>query len=113
MADAIPVFIKPSEDLVSEATESKQLSGMEQPRLNPLFMFRWEESQNSHVLLYPEGVVKLSGSAGEIIGRCDGARSIDQIVSDLKIAFKTDDDVLESDVRKFMELAYAKGWIVV
>lgn len=98
---------------MSAATESSQLSGREQPRLNPMFMFRWEESQNAHVLLYPEGVVKLNDSAGEIIGRCDGVKSIDQIVSDLKISFNTDDDDIESGVRNFMEVAYAKGWIVV
>lgn len=98
---------------MSDVAEDRQLSGKEQPRLNPLFMFRWEESQNSHVLLYPEGVVKLNGSAGEIIGRCDGVKSIDQITAQLKAEFATDDADIESGVRQFMEVAYAKGWLVI
>jgi len=39
------------------------------------------------VLLYPEGLVKLNGSAGEIMTRCDGERSIAAIVTDLERAF--------------------------
>jgi pyrroloquinoline quinone biosynthesis protein D len=104
---------------VSESAASEEqhpaFSGKEQPRLNPMFMFRWEESQNSHVLLYPEGVVKLNGSAGEIIGRCDGQRSIEQIVAELKTTFATGGDgaEIENGVHKFMETAHAKGWLVV
>jgi len=26
--------------------------------INPLYLFRWEEPQQSHVLLYPEGIVE-------------------------------------------------------
>ncbi len=98
---------------MSDVAEDRQLSGKEQPRLNPLFMFRWEESQNAHVLLYPEGVVKLNGSASTIIGRCDGVKSIDQIAAELKAEFVTDDADIESGVRQFMEVAHAKGWLVV
>lgn len=101
----------------SAASEEQRpaFSGKEQPRLNPLFMFRWEESQNSHVLLYPEGVVKLNGSAGEIIGRCDGQRSIEQIIAELKTTFAASGDgaEIENGVRTFMETAHAKGWLVV
>ena len=31
------------------------------------FRLQWEPAQNAHVLLYPEGMVKLNGSAGEIL----------------------------------------------
>ena len=27
------------------------------PELNPMFLFRWEDTQDSYVLLYPEGLV--------------------------------------------------------
>ena len=33
------------------------------------FRFQWEPAQQAHVLLYPEGMVKLPGSAGEIMKR--------------------------------------------
>lgn len=102
-----------TEQFVTDTTERPKLQGTECPRLNPMFMFRWEASQDSHVLLYPEGVVKLNATAGEIIGRCDGARSIDDIIGDLKSEFASDSEEIESGVRNFMEVAHAKGWIVV
>ena len=40
------------------------------------FRLQWEPAQEAHVLLYPEGMVKLNGSAGEIMKRCDGARTV-------------------------------------
>lgn len=94
--------------------QQSAFSGKEQPHLNPMFMFRWEESQNAHVLLYPEGVVKLNGSAGEIIGRCDGQRTIDQIIAELGTTFAAGGQSAEiaDGVHKFMETAHAKGWLV-
>ena len=75
----------------------------------PGFRFQWEEAQNAHVLLYPVGMVKLSESAGAILGRCDGARSLENIVSSLQEAFPGAD--LESDVVEFLETAHDRGWI--
>ena len=37
------------------------------PVLGRGFRLQWEQVQNTHVLLYPEGMVKLNGSAGEIM----------------------------------------------
>ena len=37
---------------------------------------QWEPAQEAHVLLYPEGMVKLNGSAGQIMSRCDGVRTV-------------------------------------
>jgi pyrroloquinoline quinone biosynthesis protein D len=44
------------------------------PALASMFRLQWEEVQQSWVLLYPEGMVKLNGSAGEIIKRLDGKK---------------------------------------
>ena len=38
-----------------------------QPRVGSGFRLQWEPAQDCHVLLYPEGMVKLNGSAGEIM----------------------------------------------
>jgi pyrroloquinoline quinone biosynthesis protein D len=73
------------------------------------YRFQWEPAQQAHVLLYPEGMVKLSGSAGEILKRVDGTRSLDQIVQDLEQTFPGVD--LRNDVIEFLEAAYGKGWI--
>ena len=46
--------------------------------------FQWEPAQDCHVLLFPEGMVKLPGSGGEIFKRIDGARSLNAIVAALE-----------------------------
>ena len=77
--------------------------------LHRQFRFQWEPAQQSFVLLYPEGMVKLPGSAGEIMKRLDGTKSLDEIVKDLEAAFPGVE--LRSDVVEFLEIAHGKGWI--
>ena len=77
--------------------------------LHRQFRFQWEAKQDCFVLLYPEGMVKLPGSAGEIMKRVDGTRSVDEIVEDLEASFPGTD--LRADVIEFLEIAHGKGWI--
>ncbi|MGR8947378.1 MAG: pyrroloquinoline quinone biosynthesis peptide chaperone PqqD [Gammaproteobacteria bacterium] len=79
------------------------------PKLAPTFRFQWEEAQNCYVLLYPEGMVNLSGSAGEILKRCDGETTVEGILSDLQTAFPDAD--IEKDVYNFIGHAYDNGWL--
>lgn len=82
----------------------------ERPRLARLFRLQWEPVQQAHVLLYPEGMVKLNLSAAEILLRCDGASAVEQIVTELEAAFCTRG--LEPEVRAFMADARQRGWLV-
>ena len=77
--------------------------------LHRQYRFQWEPAQESFVLLFPEGMVKLPGSAGEIMKRLDGTRTADDIVNDLEAAFPGTD--LRADVIGFLEIAHGKGWI--
>ena len=79
------------------------------PALGRGFRLQWEPAQKAHVLLYPEGMVKLNGSAGEIMKRCDGARTVAEIVTDLETTFATTG--LEKDVHAFMNMAVEKRWL--
>lgn len=79
------------------------------PRIGHGFRLQWEPAQNAYVLLYPEGMVKLNGSAGEILKRCDGQRSVQEIVADLEVAFGAAG--LMQDVTSFMEIASARNWL--
>lgn len=79
------------------------------PAIAPRFRFQWEEVQKCHVILYPEGMVKLSASAGEIMKHCDGRSSVGELIQVLKDQFPGAD--LDHDVRKFLEAAYDNGWI--
>lgn len=79
------------------------------PRIRKGFRLQWERAQNAHVLLYPEGMVKLNASAGEILSRCSGELTAAQIVSDLERAFSREG--LAGDVQHFLAFALERGWI--
>jgi len=79
------------------------------PAIGKGFRLQWESAQSAHVLLYPEGMIKLNGSAGEIMKRCDGARTIADITTDLELCFATSG--LDADVAAFVSMALAKNWL--
>jgi pyrroloquinoline quinone biosynthesis protein D len=78
-------------------------------KLKPIFRLQWEPVQNAHVLLYPEGMVKLNQSAGEILKRCDGTHDIETLIDELKKVFDTPD--LGDEVRLFVAEAERRGWL--
>ena len=73
------------------------------------FRFQWEPAQNCHVLLYPEGMVKLNQSASEILLLCDGTRTVGEIVSALEAKFNASG--LEADVRSMLQEATRRNWL--
>jgi pyrroloquinoline quinone biosynthesis protein D len=70
---------------------------------------QWEPAQNAWVLLYPEGMVRLSESAGEIMKRIDGTADVQALITGLEHAFPGAD--LRADVLEFLEVAVERGWI--
>jgi pyrroloquinoline quinone biosynthesis protein D len=79
------------------------------PRVAKMFRLQWEEVQQTWVLLYPEGMVKLNPSAGEIMKRCNGERSTAEIVAELEQAFGSTG--LRDDVLAFLNMARQQHWI--
>jgi pyrroloquinoline quinone biosynthesis protein D len=79
------------------------------PAVGTGFRLQWEPAQEAHVLLYPEGMVKLSDSAAAIMQRVDGRRSVDALIGDLERAFAGAE--LRQDVLDFLETARDGGWI--
>ncbi|WP_425606046.1 pyrroloquinoline quinone biosynthesis peptide chaperone PqqD [Paraburkholderia sejongensis] len=73
------------------------------------FRLQWEAAQNAHVLLYPEGMVKLNQSAGEILKRCDGTRDVDTLIAELEQAFNATG--IGGEVRAFLADAHTRGWL--
>ena len=79
------------------------------PSISRGFRLQWEPAQNAHVLLYPEGMVKLNASAGEILKRCDGERTLAEITTDLEQAFGAIN--LSADVTAFVSYALEQRWL--
>ena len=80
-------------------------------KLSNDYRFQWEEAQQCYVLLYPEGMIQLSPSAGEILQRCQTTISLDELVSSLQKSFPEADE-LASDVIAFIEDAEQQGWLI-
>jgi pyrroloquinoline quinone biosynthesis protein D len=79
------------------------------PTITPTYRFQWEEVQNCYVLLYPEGMVKLNPSAGEILKLCDGTQTINAIIASLQQQYPNAE--IENDVHEFLEIAHENNWI--
>jgi pyrroloquinoline quinone biosynthesis protein D len=84
---------------------------IDQFSINPQYRFQWEEAQQCHVLLFPEGLVKLSGSAAEIMQRCQQPTTLVALVVELQQTFPGVEG-LENDVREFLNDAREQEWIV-
>jgi pyrroloquinoline quinone biosynthesis protein D len=73
------------------------------PRLAP--GCRLGENNNQRVLLMPERALRLNGPSLEIVERCDGQHSIQQIVADLqKIYSKAEPHKVEQDILGYLAL---------
>ncbi len=79
------------------------------PEIASTHRFQWEEVQNCHVILYPEGMVKLGDSSSEILKLCDGKNDVNAIINTLQQQYP--DAELDDDVKKFLEVAHENGWI--
>jgi pyrroloquinoline quinone biosynthesis protein D len=77
-------------------------------QFSPMHRLQWEEAQQKHVILYPEGLVELSDSAAEILKLCDGTRDVSEVVTALENKFETTG--LMEDVAEFLEAALENGW---
>jgi pyrroloquinoline quinone biosynthesis protein D len=76
---------------------------------SPLHRLQWEQAQQRHVILYPEGMVELNTTAAEILQLCDGTRNLEGIVEELERTFETTG--LIDDIRELLETALENGWI--
>ncbi|MDP2248066.1 MAG: pyrroloquinoline quinone biosynthesis peptide chaperone PqqD [Nitrosomonadales bacterium] len=74
------------------------------------YRFQWEDAQQCYVLLFPEGMVKLNGGAGEVIKRIDGTKTVAEVVKEIETTFPDVPDI-QADVIAMFDLALDKAWI--
>lgn len=93
-------------------TESApELSMTWQPQIAPHYRLQWEEAQQAFVLLYPEGMIKLNFSGGEILSRCNGQVCVSDIIDELQQKFPQADGIAQ-DIVEFFNLAINKRWLI-
>ncbi|CAH5268078.1 MULTISPECIES: pyrroloquinoline quinone biosynthesis peptide chaperone PqqD [Serratia] len=84
------------------------------PEHTPVFRrgyrLQWEQVQNSHVILYPEGMAKLNDSAAAILQLVDGNTTLNGIIAQLNARFPGAEGLAE-DVLEFFQRAYEQKWV--
>jgi pyrroloquinoline quinone biosynthesis protein D len=83
---------------------------MIRPRLVTGARLEYDEVREEHLLLVPEGAVRLNASGAEVLELCDGERLVDEIVGVL--AARYDGSDLGDDVRGLIEAMAQKGLVV-
>jgi pyrroloquinoline quinone biosynthesis protein D len=80
------------------------------PRLATGARLQYDEVREEHLLLIPEGVVRLNATAAEVLELCDGERSLDDVVGALSARYEGAD--LGEDVRGLVQAMAEKGLVV-
>jgi pyrroloquinoline quinone biosynthesis protein D len=83
---------------------------MTRPRLVTGARLRYDEVREEHVLLIPEGAVRLNPTAAEVLELCDGERSLDDIVSALSARYEDAD--VRDDVLELVDAMAQRGLVV-
>lgn len=78
-----------------------------QPRLAP--GCRWSTHNEHPVVLFPEGMIRVEGTAQNILELCDGQRTTQEIVAALSARYAAaDPQKINQDVASFLEALHQK-----
>jgi pyrroloquinoline quinone biosynthesis protein D len=83
---------------------------MTRPRLVTGARLLYDDVREEHMLLVPEGAVRLNPTAAEVLELCDGEHSLDEIVGALSARYVGFD--LREDVQELVEGMTQKGLLV-
>ena len=83
---------------------------MTRPRLVTGARLRYDDVREEHVLLIPEGAVRLNPTAAEVLELCDGERSLDDIVGALSARYGGAD--VRDDVLELVDALAQRGLVV-
>ena len=83
---------------------------MTRPRLVTGARLQYDEVREEHMLLVPEGVVRLNPTAAAVLELCDGERSLDEIVDTLSERYEGAD--LRDDVQELVDGMTQRGLVV-
>ena len=83
---------------------------MNKPQLVTGARLRYDEVREEHLLLIPEGAVKLNDTAAQVLELCDGDRSVDDIAQAISKLYDGAD--VGDDVRELLDGMAARGLVV-
>jgi pyrroloquinoline quinone biosynthesis protein D len=80
------------------------------PRLADGARLQYDDVREEHMLLVPEGAVRLNESAAEVLELCDGRRSVDEIAETLSQRYEGAD--VAGDVRELLGGMHDSGLVI-
>jgi pyrroloquinoline quinone biosynthesis protein D len=83
---------------------------MTRPRLVTGARLRYDDVREEHLLLVPEGAVRLNPTAAQVLALCDGERSLDDIVGELSARYQGAE--LRDDVHELIDAMALRGLVV-
>jgi pyrroloquinoline quinone biosynthesis protein D len=69
----------------------------------------YDDVRDQHLLLIPEGAVRLNATAAQVLELCDGRRSVDEIAATLSERFAGADVI--GDVRELLDRMGERGLV--
>jgi pyrroloquinoline quinone biosynthesis protein D len=84
---------------------------MTRPRLITGARLQYDEVREEHLLLIPEGAVRLNPTAAEVLELCDGERSLDDIAGALSARYDGAD--VRDDVQELVDAMAQQGLVVI
>ena len=65
---------------------------------------RWAGEAENRMVVFPEGALRLQGTARAVLERCDGKRTFEQIMGELEAAYRAADPVkIRQDAVAFLQ----------
>ena len=83
---------------------------MNRPRLVDGVRLQYDDVRKEHVLLVPEGAVRLNDTAAQVLELCDGKRSLEEIAATLSQRYSGAD--VGDDVRELLGGMGERGLLV-
>ena len=79
------------------------------PVLKRSVVLRHDRVRRTDLLLMPERAVVLTGNAGLVLRLCDGTRTTEQIIAELRFDFP--EAPIAEEVGRFLERVRGEGWL--
>ena len=83
---------------------------MNRPRLADGARLQYDDVRDEHLLLVPEGAVRLNETAAQVLELCDGSRTLDEIGAALSERYSGAD--VSDDVQELLSGMAERGLVV-
>ncbi len=80
------------------------------PRLTSHVRMRFDRTRDRHVLLGPESVIVLNPTGADILGLCDGQRTVSEVAAELQVRY---DRIVDDEVAAFLPRLVTKRCVEI